>query len=68
MIDVDYILRRIKNQILEGRDKKQEVSSYVKLTYHHFSNKKEKKEGQFKKFMELFTQLPVNITFNEARD
>lgn len=68
MIDVDPILRRIKNQILEGRDKKHEVSSYVKLTYPHLSKKKEKQEGQFKKFMELFTQLQVNIPFGETLD
>jgi len=44
------------------------VSSYVKLPYPHLSKKKEKQEGQFKKFMELFTQLKVNIPFSEALD
>lgn len=68
LIVVDTILRRIKNQILEGRDKKHEVSSYVKLPYPHLSKKKEKQEGQFKKFMELFTQLQVNIPFSKALD
>jgi hypothetical protein len=68
LIDVDSILLRIKNQILEGRDKKHEVPSYVKLPYPHLSKKKEKQEGQYKKFMELFTQLQVNIPFSEAFD
>lgn len=44
------------------------MSSYVKLPYPHLSKKKEKQEGQFKKFMELFTQLKVNIPFSEALD
>jgi len=44
------------------------VSSYVKLPYPHLSKKKEKQEGQFKKFMELFTQLKVNIPFSETLD
>jgi len=40
----------------------------MKLLYPHLSKKKKKEEGQFKKFMELFSQLQVNITFSEALD
>jgi len=38
----------------------------VKLPYPHLSKKNNKEEGQFKKFMELFSQLQVNIPFREA--
>ena len=41
---------------------------YVKLLYPHLSKKKEKQEGQFKKFMELCSQLQVNIPFSEVLD
>jgi len=68
LIDVDSILRRTKSQILAEGEEKQKVPSYVKLPYPHLSKKKEKQEGQFKKFMELFSQLQVNIPFSEALD
>jgi len=70
LIDVDSILRRTKSQILAEGEKKHKVPSYVKLLYRHLSEekKKEKQEGQFKKFMELFSQLQVNIPFSEALD
>jgi len=34
----------------------------------HLAKKKKKEESQFKKFMELFSQLKVNIPFGEALD
>jgi len=55
LIDVDSILRKTKSQILAEGEKKQKVPSYVKLPYPHLSKKKEKQEGKFKKFMELFS-------------
>jgi len=68
LIDEDSILRKTKSQLLEESGKKQVVPSYVKLPYPHLSKKKEKEASQFKKFMELFTQLQVNIPFSEALD
>jgi len=44
------------------------VPYYVKLPYPLLSSKKKKDEGQFKKFLELFSQLLVNIPFSEALD
>lgn len=58
----------LKSQLLKDGNKPQEVPSYVKLPYPHLSKKKKKEEGQFKKFMELFSQLQVNIPFSEALD
>jgi len=68
LIDEDSILRKTKSQLLEESGKKQVNPSYVKLPYPHLSRKKEKEASQFKKFMELFTQLQVNIPFSEALD
>lgn len=68
LIDKDSILRKTKSQLLEENRKKQVVPSYVKLPYPHLSKKKQKEAGQFKKFLELFTQLQVNIPFSEALD
>jgi len=65
LIDADSMLRKIKSQLLNEMDQPQVIPSYVKLPYPHFSKKK-KEEGQFKKFMELFSQLQVNIPFREA--
>jgi len=56
------------SQILKDGDKPQVVLSYVKLPYPHLDKKKKKEEGQFKKFMELFSQLQLNIPFGEALD
>ena len=66
MIDEDSILRKYKSQLLKDGDKPQVIPSYVKLLYPHLAKKKKKEEGQFKKFMELFSQLQVNIPFGEA--
>ncbi|KAK2410681.1 hypothetical protein QL285_046032 [Trifolium repens] len=66
LIDADSILRRTKKQILEDCGKEQVVPPYVKLPYPHLKKKKDKEEGQFKKFVELFTKLQVNIPFGEA--
>jgi len=68
MIDEDSILTKSKSQILKDGDKPQVVPSYVKLPYPHLAKKKKKEESQFKKFMELFSQLQVNIPFGEAFD
>ena len=68
MIDEDSILRDSRSQILKDGDKPQVVPSYVKLPYPHLAKKKKKEEGQFKKFMELFSQLQVNIPFSEGLD
>jgi len=68
LIDEDSILRKSKSQILKDGDKPQIVPSYVKLPYPHLAKKKKKEESQFKKFMELFSQLQVNIPFGEALD
>ena len=68
MIDEDSILRKSKSQILKDGDKPQVVPSYVMLPYPHLAKKKKKEESQFKKFMELFPQLQVNIPFGEALD
>jgi len=68
LIDEDSILRKSKSQILKDGDKPQVVPSYVKLPYPHLAKKKKKEESQFKKFMELFSQLQVNIPFDEALD
>ena len=57
LIDEDSILRKSKNQILKDGDKPQVVPSYVKLPYPHLAKKKKKDDSQFKKFMELFSQL-----------
>jgi len=66
LIDEDSILRKSRSQLLKDRDKPQIIPSYVKLPYPHLAKKKKKEEGQFKKFMELFSQLQVNIPFGEA--
>jgi len=68
LIDEDSILRKSKSQILKDGDKPQVVPSYVKLPYLHLAKKKKKEESQFKKFIELFSQLQVNIPFDEALD
>jgi len=68
LIDEDSILRKSKSQILKDGDKPQVVPSYVKLPYPHLAKKKKKEESQFKKLMELFSQLQVNIPFGEALD
>jgi hypothetical protein len=57
LIDEDSILRKSKSQILKDGDKQQVIPSYVKLPYPHLAKKKKKEEGQFKKFMQLFSQL-----------
>jgi len=61
-------LRKSKSQILKDGDKTQVVPSYVKVPYPHLAKKKKKEESQFKKFMELFSQLQVNIPFGEDLD
>ncbi|MCI05514.1 hypothetical protein A2U01_0026567, partial [Trifolium medium] len=66
LIDEGSMLRKTKSQLLKEHRKEQEIPSYVKLPYPHLKKKKEKEEGQFKKFMELFTKLQVNIPFGEA--
>ncbi|XP_024626611.1 uncharacterized protein [Medicago truncatula] len=68
LIDEDSILRKSKSQILKDGDKPQVIPSYVKLPYPHLAKNKKKEEGQFKKFMQLFSQLQVNIPFGEALD
>jgi len=68
LIDEDSILRKTKSQLLEEGQKKQVVPSFVKLPNPHLSRKKEKEASQFKKFMDLFSQLQVNIPFSEAID
>lgn len=68
LIDEDSILRRTKSQILKDGDKPQIIPSYVKLPYPHLAKKKKKEDGQFKKFMDIFSQLQVNIPFIEALD
>jgi len=68
LIDEDSILRKSKSQIVKDGDKPQVVPSYVKLPYPHLAKKNKKEESQFKKFMELFSQLQVNIPFSEALD
>jgi len=67
-VDEDSILRKSKSQILKDGDQPQLVPSYVKLPYPHLAKKKKKEEGQFKKFMQLFSPLQVNIPFGEALD
>jgi len=52
--------------LLKDGEKPQVIPSYVKLPYPHLGKKKKNEEGQFKKFMELFSQLQVNIPFGEA--
>ncbi|CAJ2665138.1 unnamed protein product [Trifolium pratense] len=66
LIDEGSILRKTKKQILEDCGKEQIIPPYVKLPYPHLKKKKEKEEGQFKKFMEMFTKLQVNVPFGEA--
>ncbi|GAU41120.1 hypothetical protein TSUD_288100 [Trifolium subterraneum] len=66
LIDDDSILRRTKKQILKNGDKEQVIPPYVKLPYPHLKKKKENEDGQFKKFIKLFTKLEVNIPFGEA--
>jgi hypothetical protein len=66
LIDEESILRKTKSQLLEEGGKRQVVPSYVKLPYPYLEKKKEKEAGQFKKFMELLSQLQVNIPFSEA--
>jgi len=68
LIDVDYMLRKSKSQLLKEMDLPQVVPSYLKLPYPHLAKKKKKEECQFKKFMELFSQLQVNIPLREALD
>ena len=51
---------------MKDGEKPQVIPSYVKLPYPHLGKKKKNEEGQFKKFMELFSQLQVNIPFGEA--
>ena len=53
---------------MKDGDKPQVVPSYVKFPYPHLAKKKKKEDSQFKKFMELFSQLRVNIPFGEALD
>ncbi|XP_039684971.1 uncharacterized protein [Medicago truncatula] len=65
---VDENVVESKSQILKDGDKPQIIPSYVKLPYPHLAKKKKKEEGQFKKFMQLFSQLQVNIPFGEALD
>jgi hypothetical protein len=38
----------------------------VKLPYPHIRKKKEREEGQFKRFVELLGNLQINVPFNEA--
>lgn len=70
LIDENSILRKSKSQMLKDGDQQQVVPSYVKLPYPHLAKKKKKKkeESQFKKFMQLFSQLQVNIPVGEALD
>ncbi|KEH32972.1 hypothetical protein MTR_3g012210 [Medicago truncatula] len=57
LIDVESILKNSKSQLLKDGDKPQEIPSYVKLPYLHLSKQNKKEDGQFKKVMELFSQL-----------
>ncbi|CAJ2653502.1 unnamed protein product [Trifolium pratense] len=66
LIDEGSILRKTKKQILEDCGKEQIIPPYVKLPYPHLKKKKDKEESQFKKFMEMFTKLQVNVPFGEA--
>lgn len=50
-----------------GDDKKQMILYYVKLPYQKVKiKKKEKEEGEFKKFIEMFTKLHIHIAFRET--
>lgn len=66
MIDKNSILRRTKRKIL--KNEKQEIWFYVKLPYPQLKKKKktEKEDGQLKRFIEMFTNLQVNIPFSDA--
>jgi len=66
LVDEDSILRKSKSQLLKDGEKPQVIPSYVKLPYPHLGKKKKNEESEFKKFMELFSQLQVNIPFGEA--
>ncbi|CAJ2663201.1 unnamed protein product [Trifolium pratense] len=66
LIDECSILRKTKKQILEDCGKEKIIPPYVKLPYPHLKKKKDKEESQFKKFMEMFTKLQVNVPFGEA--
>ncbi|KEH17187.1 hypothetical protein MTR_0035s0100 [Medicago truncatula] len=64
---VPKVPKKVDEEVVEkDGDKPQVVPSYVKLAYPRLAKKKMKEEGQFKKFMELFSQLQVNIPFGEA--
>ncbi|CAJ2666075.1 unnamed protein product [Trifolium pratense] len=62
----DSMLRKTKAQLLKEHGKEQVIPSYVKLPYPHLKKKKEKEEGQFKRFVELFENLQINVPFSEA--
>jgi len=66
LIDADSMLRKTKSQLLKEMDQPQVIPSYVKLPYPHLSKKKKKEEGQFKKIIEVFSQLQVIIPFREG--
>ncbi|KEH25841.1 hypothetical protein MTR_6g035050 [Medicago truncatula] len=50
-------LDKSNSQILKDGDKPQVIPSNVKLPYPYLAKEKKNEEGQFKKFMELFSQL-----------
>ncbi|KAK2436917.1 hypothetical protein QL285_021877 [Trifolium repens] len=66
LIDTDSILRKSKAQLLKEHGKEQVIPSYVKLPYPHIRKKKEREEGQFKRFVELLGNLQINVPFSEA--
>ncbi|CAJ2642480.1 unnamed protein product [Trifolium pratense] len=66
LIDADSMLRKTKAQLLKEHGKEQVIPSYVKLPYPHLKKKKEKEEGQFKRFVEVFKNLQINVPFSEA--
>ncbi|XP_045830999.1 uncharacterized protein LOC123922316 [Trifolium pratense] len=66
LIDADSMLRKTKAQLLKEHGKEQVIPYYVKLPYPHLKKKKEKEEGQFKRFVEVFKNLQINVPFSEA--
>ncbi|CAJ2636009.1 unnamed protein product [Trifolium pratense] len=57
---------KTKAQLLKEHGKEQVIPSYAKLPYPHLKKKKEKEEWQFKRFVELFENLQINVPFSEA--
>ena len=65
LIDQDFIMRINKRQILEERKNHGELSNYIKLTYP-CPKKNVEHDEEFQKFMELLTNLQINISLAEA--